>query len=63
MSVVFQEPNAGNHVIFAKGAVERIIDLCTTVGFGDFNQPMTEEIEVEITGQMTLLADQGLVSL
>lgn len=63
MSVVFQEPNDGNHMIFVKGAVERIIDLCTTVGFGDYNQPMTEETKVIITEQMNLLADQGLVSL
>lgn len=62
MSVVFQDPNDGNHVIFVKGAVERIIDLCTTVGYGDYNQPMTDETRVDITGQMNLLANQGLVS-
>lgn len=61
MSVVFQEPNDGRYVIFVKGAVERIIDLCTTAGFGDYNQPMTEETRVDITGQMNILADQGLV--
>lgn len=63
MSVVFQEPNDGRYVVFVKGAVERIIDLCTTAGFGDYNQPMTEETKVDITGQMNILADQGLVKL
>lgn len=62
MSVVFQEPNDGNHVIFVKGAVERILDLCTTAGFGDYNQQITEETRVDITGQMNILADQGLVN-
>lgn len=61
MSVVFQEPNNGRYFIFVKGAVERIIDLCTNVGFGDKQAPMTEEMKQEITGQMTALADQGLV--
>ncbi|CUS14038.1 unnamed protein product [Tuber aestivum] len=60
MSVIFQEPNNGRYFIFAKGAVERIIDLCTNVGFGDKQTPMTEEMKQEITRQMTTLADQGL---
>lgn len=62
MSVVFQEPNDGSYIVFVKGAVERIIDLCTYAGFGDYNQPMTEETRVDIIGQMNLLANQGLVS-
>lgn len=61
MSVVFQEPNNRRYFIFAKGAVERIIDLCTDVGFGDKQAPMTEEMKQEITRQMTAFADQGLV--
>lgn len=62
MSVIFQEPNDGSYIVFVKGAVERIIDLCTYTGFGDYNQPMTEEAKVDITRQMSLLANQGLVS-
>lgn len=61
MSVVFQEPNNGAIVIFAKGAVERIIDLCQHVGFGTRQQPMTGEMRDEVTRQMLVFADQGLV--
>jgi len=60
MSVVFQEPDGGKQIIFTKGAVERIIDLCDDIGFGDRVQPMTQERKDEVTRQMTLLADQGL---
>lgn len=60
MSVIFQEPNEGKYLIFAKGAVERILDLCTDIGFGENTQPMTEELKEEVTRQMSLLADQGL---
>ncbi|KAA8910141.1 potassium/sodium efflux P-type ATPase [Sphaerosporella brunnea] len=60
MSVVFQEPNNGQQIIFTKGAVERIIDLCDSIGFGDNVEPMTEEHKEEVLRQMTLFADQGL---
>jgi Na+-exporting ATPase len=60
MSVVFQEPNNGEQIIFTKGAVERIIDLCDHIGFGDKVEPMTQERKDEVIRQMTLLADQGL---
>jgi Na+-exporting ATPase len=60
MSVVFQEPNNGKQIIFTKGAVERIIDLCDNIGFGDQVQPLNQEHKDEVIRQMTLLADQGL---
>lgn len=62
MSVVFEEPGSGKQIMFAKGAVERIIDLCDSIGFDDHNEPMTQEHKDEVIRQMTLLADQGLVS-
>lgn len=58
--MVFQEPEDGKYVIFAKGAVERILDLCTHIGFGEQNRPMTAELKEEVNQQMILLADQGL---
>jgi magnesium-transporting ATPase (P-type) len=61
MSVVFQEPNLGKCVVFAKGAVERIIDLCRSVGFGDYQQPMTDEMKNEVISQMSRFANEGLV--
>lgn len=60
MSVIFQEPGDGKFIIFAKGAVERILDLCTHIGFGEQKKPMTNELKEEVTQQMSLLADQGL---
>lgn len=62
MSVVFEEPNTGKQIMFAKGAVERIIDLCDDIGFEDHNEPLTADRKEEVIRQMTLLADQGLVS-
>ena len=60
MSVVYKAPNYDNTVIFTKGAVERVIDLCTTSGTGEHEQPMTPELKESILEQMTFLAEQGL---
>ncbi|KAI5793196.1 hypothetical protein EDC01DRAFT_655546 [Geopyxis carbonaria] len=60
MSVVFEQPDNRGQVIFSKGAVERIIDLCDDIGYGEQNQPLTQELKDEVLRQMTLLADQGL---
>ena len=60
MSVVFQEPNDGKQIAFSKGAVERILDLCDDIGFGQSLQPLTQDLKNEVIRQMTLLADQGL---
>jgi Na+-exporting ATPase len=60
MSVVFQEPNNGKQIIFIKGAVERIIDLCDNIALQGQDQSLTQEHKDEVTRQMTLLADKGL---
>ncbi|KAF1984191.1 potassium/sodium efflux P-type ATPase [Aulographum hederae CBS 113979] len=60
MSVLYQAPKSEDVLIFTKGAVERIIDLCTTVGHGDHVQQMTDSVKESILEQMTQLADQGL---
>ena len=60
MSVVYRNPEIPQSVIFAKGAVERIIDLCTTVGVGDRAEEMTAARKESIEDQMSLLAEQGL---
>ncbi|KAK0736109.1 hypothetical protein B0T21DRAFT_383747 [Apiosordaria backusii] len=64
MSVVYDAPennDAGldteNSLVFTKGAVERILDLCTHVGTTD--EPMTEEYKEQILKQMTDFASQG----
>jgi len=62
MSVIYDAPegnDAGmdtqNSIVFTKGAVERIIDLCDYVG----DEPMTEESKEKILTQMTSFASQG----
>ncbi|KAK5100960.1 potassium/sodium eff [Exophiala xenobiotica] len=60
MSVVYRSPRYTENIIFTKGAVERIIDLCTSVGHGDHKSEMTDETKEIILEQMDMLAEQGL---
>ena len=59
MSVVYKSSTGEKHV-FTKGAVERVIDLCTTIGTGEYRTEMTPEKKDFVLNQMTILADQGL---
>ncbi|EED24481.1 sarcoplasmic/endoplasmic reticulum calcium ATPase, putative [Talaromyces stipitatus ATCC 10500] len=59
MSVIYSK-GTDEPVIFVKGAVERIIDLCTSVGTGSHQEEMTPEMKNNILEQMKSLADQGL---
>lgn len=47
-------------MIFTKGAVERIINLCSSVGVGDHEEEMTAARKESIEEQMCLFAEQGL---
>jgi len=58
MSAIFQHQQ--ETIVFTKGAVERILDLCTSIGFGDNNVSMDDSIKANIEEQMSQLADQGL---
>ncbi|RMZ79487.1 hypothetical protein DV738_g3391, partial [Chaetothyriales sp. CBS 135597] len=60
MSVVYRSPKYEKDVIFTKGAVERIIDLCTTSGIGEHQQKMTPDLKASIFEQMSFLAEKGL---
>ncbi|EXJ56842.1 hypothetical protein A1O7_07186 [Cladophialophora yegresii CBS 114405] len=60
MSVVYSKPGEEHLIIFTKGAVERIIDLCTSVGVGGHEETMTPALKESILDQMTFLAEQGL---
>lgn len=66
MSVVFNAPenhesgiSSENSVVFTKGAVERVLDLCSHVGVGDAQQPNSEEVKTQILDQMTQFASLG----
>ncbi|KAK5058699.1 hypothetical protein LTR84_010963 [Exophiala bonariae] len=60
MSVVYKSPEEERSIVFTKGAVERIIDLCTTAGTGDNEKEITPEYKESILEQMNFLAEQGL---
>ncbi|OTA98229.1 hypothetical protein M426DRAFT_17628 [Hypoxylon sp. CI-4A] len=59
MSVVYNGPNLEHSMVFTKGAVERVLDLCSSVGTGDSQEPMTEEYKERILKQMDIFASQG----
>ncbi|PTB73758.1 cation transporting ATPase [Trichoderma longibrachiatum ATCC 18648] len=70
MSVIYNAPDdqsstgltAGdsrNSLVFSKGAVERILDLCAFAGVGKDQQPMTDELKETVLSQMNTLASQG----
>lgn len=58
MSVIYQRPD-GEHIVFTKGAVERVLDLCSSVGSGNTNETMTDELKESIIRQMNRFAEQG----
>ena len=60
MSVVHEEPITRQNIILAKGAVERILELCTTAGLGDDEETLTNPIKEATLAQVTNLASQGL---
>ncbi len=60
MSVVYKKANQDSIYVFTKGAVERVIELCTTIGTGERQQSVTEKKTQDVLNQMTTLADQGL---
>ncbi|TPX26497.1 Na+ ATPase [Coccidioides immitis] len=60
MSVIYRCGDGPETVIFTKGAVERILDLCTSVGIGEYEEPMDATTKEKILNQMDFLAEQGL---
>lgn len=59
MSVVYKSPNDASSIVFTKGAVERILDFCSSVGTGENNEAITDELKEHILFQMNELASQG----
>ncbi|KPM38274.1 Calcium-transporting ATPase 3 [Neonectria ditissima] len=67
MSVVYDAPKTAsgsiieteNSMIFTKGAVERVLDLCSHMGTGEDRQVITGELKEEVLNQMNALASQG----
>ncbi|KAI3332278.1 potassium/sodium efflux P-type ATPase [Xylariaceae sp. AK1471] len=59
MSVIYNGPDSDHSMVFTKGAVERVIDLCTTVGIGHEQEPMTNEYKDQVLKKMNVFASQG----
>ena len=60
MSVVYQMKNRSSAVMFTKGAVERVLELCDKIGTGGNRQIMSEGIKSKVLEKLTSLASQGL---
>lgn len=60
MSVIYRQGKAVETKIFTKGAVERVIDLCTNIGTGEFQRALTPAVKEEVLAHMDLLAKQGI---
>ncbi|KAF2841503.1 Na(+)/Li(+)-exporting P-type ATPase [Patellaria atrata CBS 101060] len=60
MSVLFKEQESGEHHVFTKGAVERVITSCTSLFLKDGQKEMTEDIQNDILENMEALAALGL---
>ena len=67
MSVIYNAPEGetgsivepDNSIVFTKGAVERVLDLCDYIGTGDEQVPVTDELKESVLRQMNALASQG----
>ncbi|KAI0011556.1 potassium/sodium eff [Xylariaceae sp. FL0662B] len=57
MSVIYDGPHSDHSVVLTKGAVERVLELCTTVGIA--GEPMTDEYKEKILKQVDIFATQG----
>lgn len=67
MSVIYDAPSGESgsiieteqSMVFTKGAVERILDLCSHIGTGEDRQLVSEELKERVLNQMNALASQG----
>ncbi|KAH8801718.1 P-type ATPase-like protein [Xylogone sp. PMI_703] len=59
MSVVYNKPGFEDSVIYTKGAVERIVDLCSYIVSEGEAEQLTEEMKNNIMTHMDNLAAQG----
>ncbi|OAA45654.1 P-type Na+-ATPase [Metarhizium rileyi] len=67
MSVIYDAPSGESgsiveteqSMVFTKGAVERILDLCAYIGTGAEQQPVSDQLKEDVLNQMNVLASQG----
>ena len=59
MSVVYNDPESNYTLVFTKGAVERILDLCSSIGTNSNKHSITDTLKEEVINQMDEFARQG----
>ncbi|KAE8441753.1 hypothetical protein EG329_004497 [Mollisiaceae sp. DMI_Dod_QoI] len=59
MSVVYHNEADGLIEVFTKGAVERVLDLCSSVRWDNKEEPLTDGIRNHVINQMNDFAEQG----
>jgi Na+-exporting ATPase len=59
MSVVYNFPEKDQSMIFTKGAVEWILDLCSSIGTGPNNQQLTDTLKKDVINQANDFAAMG----
>ncbi|KAM3515715.1 hypothetical protein MY11210_000693 [Beauveria gryllotalpidicola] len=60
MSVLFRDTESQQTHVFTKGAVERVLDICTKIAFQEEMCHLTAETKDNILANMDALASQGL---
>ncbi|KAM3566442.1 hypothetical protein ARSEF4850_000584 [Beauveria asiatica] len=60
MSVLFRDTESQQIHVFTKGAVERVLDICTKIAFQHEVRHLTAETKDNILANMDALASQGL---
>ncbi|KAG8971414.1 hypothetical protein FRC05_011093 [Tulasnella sp. 425] len=60
MSVVFRRLSGESDVVFMKGAVERILNACTTSRTKEGDVMITEQHKTDVLGNMEVLSGEGL---
>ena len=60
MAVIFEHPERGSFV-FIKGAVERVLEICTNAQVGNETIELTENVNKQVLSQMEQFVSQGLV--
>lgn len=60
MAVIFEHKEQGS-VVFIKGAVERVLEVCTNAQVGNETIELTDNFNAQVLSQMEKFASQGLV--
>ena len=59
MSVIYHIMGNQNSTVFTKGAVERILEFCSSIGTGPNKQSITDELREQVNAQMDAFAAEG----